>query len=156
MTFATLGQYGTYRLGSYFEYDNNFGYLYSAFDTATPYKPRATYCFYDAYRYRKAINANSTLIAATSGGGIVPFDALIAFVGATNSPGSNAYGCLFAPAAPVGTSTTAGGDFETQLFAWLAAGTTATPAGLGLSSSTSPTLAATIAALQTSALNQGF
>ena len=52
--------------------------------------------------------------------------------------------------------TTPGGDFETQLFARLAAATTATPPGLGLSSSTSPTLAATITALQTSALNQSF
>ena len=104
----------------------------------------------DAYRYRKAINANTTTAAA---GG---FDGLIAFVTATNTPGSNAVGCLAATFAPAGTGTTAGGDFETQLFAWLAALTTASPPGVGLSSSSSPTLAATIAALRTSAFGQSF
>lgn len=56
----------------------------------------------------------------------------------------------------LGAGTTAGGDFETQLIAWLQALTTASPAGLGLSSSTTPTLAATITALRQSALGQSF
>ena len=104
----------------------------------------------DSYRYTKAINANATTSAA---GG---FDALISFVTAANSPGSNAVRCLYAIFAVVGTGTTAGGDFETQLLAWLAAPTTALPTGVGLSSSSSPTLAATIAALRTSAFAQPF
>ena len=104
----------------------------------------------DSYLYIKAINANST--TSTAGG----FDALIAFVTATNSPGSNAARCLFATFAVTGIGTAAGGDFETQLLAWLAAATTASPPGVGLSSSSSPTLAATIAALRTSALGQSF
>ena len=104
----------------------------------------------DHYRYVKAINANSTTSAA---GG---FDALIAYVTASNSQGSNAVRCLFAVFALTGTGTTAGGDFETQLLAWLQASTAASPPGVGLSSSTSPTLAVTIAALRTSALGQSF
>lgn len=102
----------------------------------------------DSYRYVKAINANSTTSAA---GG---FDGLIAFVAATNSPGSNAVRSLSAIYAPVGTGTTAGGDFETQLLSWLSTATNASPAGLGLSSSTSPKLADIISALRTSAIGQ--
>lgn len=113
---------------------------------------RAVGTILDTYRYAKAINANATTSGAAAGG----FDGLIAFVTATNSPGSNAARCLGAHIAAMGSGTTAGGDFETQLLAWLAAATTASPPGLGLSSTGSPTLAATIAALRTSALGQSF
>lgn len=104
----------------------------------------------DTYRYTKAINANAT--TSEAGG----FDRLIAFVTAANTPGSNAARCLYAIYAVVGTGTVAGGDFESQLLSWLSTPTTASPPGLGLSSTTSPTLDATIAALRISAIAQSF
>ena len=64
----------------------------------------------DSYRYVKAMNFNATTSAA---GG---FGALVAFVTVTNSDGgSNAVQCLFAVFTVIGTGTTAGNGFETQL-----------------------------------------
>ena len=96
----------------------------------------------DTARYKSAINANSTTSAA---GGV---DAMYQFIAAGNegSPAMIAFRGLWA---------LAGGTFETLVLTpWLSGSTTATPPGVGLGTSSSPTLAATIASLRSSAATQ--
>ena len=102
----------------------------------------------DSYRYKKAINASTAILAALPSG-VAPVDAMLTFAqGQTGaSPGSNVM-----QAATTNIPAPPSGDFETLvLWPWMQGATNASPPGLGLSSTSTPTFAAAAASLRSSA-----
>ncbi len=96
----------------------------------------------DTYRYKKAINANSTLLAAVPSG-VLPVDAMISYAQANASNGSASSTVMMA--ATQLASAQLGGEFETLVLSpWLTS--------LGYTSSSSPTTnAGLITTLRTAA-----
>ena len=95
-----------------------------------------------SYRYKKAINANSTLVGAVPSG-VLPVDAMIAYAQANASSGSAGSSVIMA--ATENIQTPSGGDFETLVLSpWLTS--------LGFTSSSSPTNAGLITTLHAAAL----
>ena len=104
----------------------------------------------DSYRYKKAINANATTGTASGGAGGV--DAMIAFCRRYGASGNgNSAGSNDLQAAMTNIAAPYGGDFETLVLKPWLQGAVA-QGGLGLSTSTSPTIAGMVSALRAAAL----
>ena len=97
-------------------------------------------------RYKKAINANSTLTGAVPSG-VLPVDAMISYAQANASSGSANSTVMMAATQPIPAPL--GGDFETLVLSpWLTS--------LGFTSSSSPTNAGLITTLRAAALTLTF
>ena len=99
----------------------------------------------DTYRYKKAINANATLVAAVPSG-LLPVAAMVSYA-QTQSPNSLDSNTM--QAATTNIPAPSGGNFENLVLSlWLTS--------LGYTSSSSPTNAGLITILRTAALALSF